>query len=165
MLCDFFLFDKCFFVKYYCTNVAIINLMDTEFLFKGIREKGGRVTKVRKEIVNILASGECLMSRADISDKLNKLKISPDRSTLFRELIFLSNNNVLTKSTISGVDYYEISGEHHHHHLICMGCNLIKKVEMENHLEEQEKAIARENGFNIVNHSLEFYGYCSGCCK
>jgi Fur family transcriptional regulator, ferric uptake regulator len=131
-------------------------------IFENIRSKGGRVTKVRGEIVKILAGEECLMSRADIIGRLNKLKISPDRSTLFRELLFLTKNNVLTRNNIAGVDYYEIPGRHHHH-LICLKCNAIKKVDMEKHLEEQEKLIAKANKFSIIAHSLEFYGYCSRC--
>jgi Fe2+ or Zn2+ uptake regulation protein len=139
-----------------------MRFMNTEIIFENIRLKGGRITKVRGEVINLLAKEECLMSRADILGKLDKLKMKPDRSTIFRELNFLVNNNFLIRNTISGVDYYEIPGCHHHH-LICLGCKLIKKVDMEKHLEDQEKVIARENKFNILTHSLDFYGYCNKC--
>jgi Fur family transcriptional regulator, ferric uptake regulator len=95
-------------------------------------------------------------------EKLNIKKIKPDRSTIYRELQFLTKNNVIIKNSISGIDYYEIPQDHHHH-LVCMGCDSISKVEIDNHLEKQEKQIAKQNKFNIINHSLEFYGYCQKC--
>lgn len=110
----------------------------------------------------MLVEAECLMSQADILAVLKKQQIRPDRSTIFRELLFLTKNNIVIKNTISGVDYYEIPQDHHHH-LVCINCNSIKKVEIDNHLERQEKQIAKQNQFNIINHSLEFYGYCRNC--
>lgn len=136
--------------------------MNLDIIFKKIHAQGGRITKVRKEVVRILSETECLMSQADIFAQLKKLKIEPCRSTIFRELFFLTKNNIVIKNTISGVDYYEIP-QGHHHHLVCLGCNSIKKVEINNHLKKQENQIEKQNQFNIINHSLEFYGYCRNC--
>ena len=76
--------------------------------------------------------------------------------------IDLTTNNIVIKNTIAGIDYYEIQQDHHHH-LVCVSCNSISKVEIGNHLEKQEKQIAKQNKFNIIHHSLEFYGYCQKC--
>jgi Fur family zinc uptake transcriptional regulator len=137
--------------------------MDAKTIFKEIRSKGGRITRVRSEIVKMLAGEGCLISRAAIMKRLKKLRMEPDRSTLFRELHFLAENGVIVRNDISGVDYYEIQTGGHHHHLVCLSCNAIKKVDMKKHLEEQEKEIARNNKFEIITHSLEFYGYCGEC--
>ena len=143
-----------------------------------------------------------------INDKLflKKMKLEPNRSTIYRELKFLVANNIIVKNIISGISYYEISPsyrnfqfnslearktkkegyiynknsshnqgcssqlnqgcshqDHHHHHLICLKCNKIIKVEMTNQLVIEEKRLAKKNNFNIVNHSLDFYGYCQKC--
>lgn len=136
--------------------------MNKDTIYKNIRTQGGRITEVRKEIVQILSEADCLMSQADILAQLKKLKIEPNRSTIFRELLFLAKNNIVLKNTISGTDYYEIPQDHHHH-LVCVSCHSISKVEIDNHLERQEKQIAKQNKFNIINHLLEFYGYCRNC--
>lgn len=136
--------------------------MNKDTIYKNIRARGGRITKVRKEIVQILSEANCLLSQAYILARLNKLKLHPNRSTIFRELLFLAKNRIVMKNTISGTDYYEIPQDHHHH-LICVNCNSISKVEISSHLEKQEKQIAKQNKFNIINHSLEFYGYCRNC--
>lgn len=138
--------------------------MDKNTSYIKIREQGGRITKIRSEIIKITSKKNCLISSTDLLSCLSKINIHPNRSTIYRELQFLTKNNVILKNTISGVDYYEMPHDHHHHHhLICMNCNSIIKVEMSNHLEEQEKQIAKQNKFNIINHSLEFYGYCHKC--
>jgi Fur family transcriptional regulator, ferric uptake regulator len=127
-----------------------------------IQSSGGRLTKTKKAIVDVLSEKHCLLAKAELVEKLKTKKINPDRSTVYRELRFLTKNNVIIKNTISGTDYYEIPDDHHHH-LVCLSCNSICKVEIGNHLEKQEKQIAKKNKFTITNHSLEFYGYCHKC--
>lgn len=136
--------------------------MDINTIYNTIRKKGGRLTKTRKAIIHTLVHTHCLMSQTDIRSALAKQSMKPDRSTLFRELLFLAKHAIVLKNTISGTDYYEIPHDHHHH-LVCLGCNAIKKVEFGNHLTKQEKQISQRNHFTIMNHSLEFYGYCHKC--
>lgn len=131
-------------------------------IHKTIQSAGGRLTKIKKAIVDILTESHCLLSKPDLVEKLKAKKITPDRSTIYRELQFLIKKNIIVKNTIARVDYYEIPQDHHHH-LVCVNCKSIRRVEMGNHLEKQEKQIAKQNKFNIINHSLEFYGYCHKC--
>ena len=132
-------------------------------IHKTIQSSNGRLTKTKKAIIDVLSQNHCLLSKQKMVEKLKAKKIKPDRSTIYRELKFLTKNNIIIKNTIAGIDYYEIPDDHHHHHLVCMSCNSISKVEIGNHLEKQEKQIAKQNQFNIINHSLEFYGYCPKC--
>lgn len=81
---------------------------------------------------------------------------------MYRELMFLVENNIITKNTISHKDYFELPTDHHHH-LVCTGCNSIKKVVLGKHLHKQEKQLEKENEFTIINHSIEFYGLCKNC--
>ncbi len=131
-------------------------------IHKTIQSSGGRLTKIKKAIIDALSESHCLLSKQELLEELKVKKVKPDRSTIYRELQFLTKNNIVIKNTINGVDYYEIPQDHHHH-LVCLNCHSIRKVEMGNHLEKQEKQIATQNKFNIVNHSLEFYGYCQKC--
>lgn len=141
-------------------NIGAIKIIN--IIYKTIRSSGGRMTKTKKAIINFLSENHCLLSKQELIEKLKANKIKPNRSTIYRELQFLTKNNIVIKNTIAGVDYYEIPQDHHHH-LVCMKCNSINKVEIGNHLEKQEKQIAKQNKFNIINHSLEFYGHCHKC--
>ncbi|TSD02087.1 MAG: Fur family transcriptional regulator, ferric uptake regulator [Parcubacteria group bacterium Athens0714_26] len=127
-----------------------------------IKTLGGRLTKTRKAIIEVLSENRCFLTKAEIIQKLRDKKIKPDRTTLYRELVYLTKNQIARKNTINGIEYFEIPQDHHHH-LVCVSCNSIQSVDMSNHLEKQEKQIAKQNKFNIINHSLEFYGYCHNC--
>jgi Fe2+ or Zn2+ uptake regulation protein len=131
-------------------------------IHKTIQLSGGRLTKIKKAIIDILSENHCLLAKVELVEKLKTKKINPDRSTIYRELQALTKNNIIIKNTLAGIDYYEIPQDHHHH-LVCINCNSISKIKIGNHLERQEKQIAKKNKFNVVNHSLEFYGYCHKC--
>lgn len=133
-----------------------------ETTYKAVQKAGGRLTKVKKAIIDILLKSDCFLSRLDLLVSLKRQRINPDRSTIYRELQFLTKNGLVVKNTIGGIDYYEIP-QNHHHHLVCINCQAISRIEFGNHLKKQEKQIARKNNFNIINHSLEFYGYCHKC--
>jgi Fe2+ or Zn2+ uptake regulation protein len=127
-----------------------------------IKTLGGRLTKTRNAIIEVLSENHCFLTKDEIVRKLHSKKIKPDRSTLYRELVFLTKNQIVRKNTINGIDYFEIPQDHHHH-LVCVSCNSIQSIDMGSHLEKQEKQIAKQNKFDIINHSLEFYGYCRNC--
>ena len=131
-------------------------------IFKKIREKGGRLTTIRKEIIKILLKEGCLLSKSVIVNRLKNREIKPNRSTIYRELQFLVKSKIIIKNTILGINYYAIPQDYHHH-LVCINCNLIKKIDINDNLAKKEKQIAKQNNFNIINHPLEFYGYCSQC--
>jgi len=127
-----------------------------------IRSNGGRISNIRRNIIEYLYQKGCLSSQADIVRYLEKNNLNPNRSTLFRELSYLTKHNFVQKNSIANIDYYEIPSNHHHH-LVCLKCNSIERIDMCNHLEEHEEEIAMKKGFTVINHSLEFYGHCEKC--
>ncbi len=135
-------------------------------IYQQIKLAGGRVTNIRRALIDILYASHCLIDKPALQKKLQQKKCNPDRSTLHRELIFLLANNIIRKNSINGVDYFEIA-HHHHHHLICLACHHIQPVALPQgnlcHLTPQQENIGKENNFTIVNHSLEYYGYCQTC--
>ena len=56
----------------------------------------------------------------------------------------------------------EMLNGHHHHHLICLQCGRILEVE-EDLLHQLEKVVEEKHNFQIINHYLQFFGYCSAC--
>ncbi|MFA5995392.1 MAG: transcriptional repressor [Patescibacteria group bacterium] len=131
-------------------------------LHSTIKKSGGRLTKTKQALLEVLASQHCLLSKATIIKQLQRKHVTPNRSTLYRELVFLVKHHIINQSTINGTDYFELAHQHHHH-LVCLGCNNIERVDMDNHLTKQEQYITKQHQFNIINHLLEFYGYCQKC--
>ena len=52
--------------------------------------------------------------------------------------------------------------EHRHHHLICNDCKKVIEVQ-DDLLEELEERIRNTYGFDILDHSVKFFGICSEC--
>jgi Fe2+ or Zn2+ uptake regulation protein len=127
-----------------------------------IRAGGGRITGVRKALVEILFAARSPLAPSDILKKLRRKKLSPNRTTIYRELIFLVERGIAQKVQFERGSYFEISSTHHHH-LICRKCKSIEEVVLGPHLENQEHNIYKSRGFKVTSHSLEFYGICKNC--
>jgi Fe2+ or Zn2+ uptake regulation protein len=136
--------------------------MNKDLIYNKIKGKGGRLSRVRLAVLDIFIDSGCVVSENKIVEKLAEQKIKPNRSTIYRELTFLCREKFINKSVLAGEEYFELAGDHHHH-LICLGCQSIRKIELDHHLEHQEKEIAEKNNFKNIKHSLEFYGYCQEC--
>ncbi len=139
-------------------------IMDKKEIYNKIKKKGGRITKIRKAIIDILFDSGCMLSSPKILLELKKKKISPNRTTIYRELIFLLKENIILKNTALDKNYFEILKDHHHH-LICLNCNSFQKIILKNDLIKKEKEISKKNKFKIINHSFDFYGLCNKCQK
>ena len=83
------------------------------------------------------------------------LQLLTDIGFLTRD--YLGDNNVR----------YEISHEeepHGHHHLVCLSCGAILETEADL-MEAIEDMLQQKYGFEIVNHRIQFMGYCAKCIK
>ena len=136
--------------------------MKNKTLVEKIKKTGGRLTKVKSALLSLLEKEGCPITLVQISIGLKKSKILANRTTIYRELKFLVENKIVEKLVLGGVEYYELVSEHHHH-LVCLKCHKIEEVFLDNHLENQEKKLAKKSGFKITGHALEFFGFCKKC--
>lgn len=147
---------------YYYQVIKFMNLND---LVKKVKLSGGKITKTRQAILEGFISNNKPISSADILDILKKNKIIVNRTTVYRELLFLLSNGFIREVKLIGCpSLFELIGDHQHH-LICVKCNDIKTVIMDNHLDDEEQNIMKQEKFKITNHCLEFYGLCQKCQK
>ena len=124
-----------------------------------------KTTKVRTALLEILQKTTTPLSIKEILLKLNEQKLNPNKTTIYREIIFLKDLNTVQEVDFGdGKKMYEIS-ENHHHHIRCIKCNLIKDVPMDSELNDKEKKVLKKLGFKPVGHSLEFFGLCQNCQK
>lgn len=131
-------------------------------IHKRIRENGGRISKERKLMLEIFSNFGCLISQEEIRLEFKKNGLEPNRSTIFRELQYLSKRRLLRKEIVGNKVYYELS-DNHHHHLICLECKQIKKIDGCCLIEDREKKIAKQNSFEVIAHGISFFGRCKKC--
>ncbi len=91
-------------------------------------------------------------------------------ATIYRTLELLEELGLLQKMNFGdGRSRYEMvptdmqaRHHHHHHHLICLECGRILEAE-EDLLNQLERVVEEQHNFQIVNHYLQFFGYCPSC--
>ena len=55
--------------------------------------------------------------------------------------------------------YEHVHGHTHHDHIVCQDCGRVEEF-VDPLIEDRQKAIASEHGFDITSHSLIIYGRC-----
>lgn len=131
---------------------------------KSLKEKGHKITEARIAICKTLEVGSRPLSVQDILAILSKKKIMADKTTVYREIAFLLREGLIVEIRFQDrKKRYEVAEQDHHHHVVCTSCDSVEDVEIEDDLEKQERVIARQKGFKILSHSLEFFGLCESC--
>ncbi len=128
-----------------------------------LKDIGWRVTPIRTGIMNILSSATRPLTAKEVMARLRK-EGGGDRATIYRDLaLFLKNEIVRAITFGDDKKRYELTAKGHHHHLICQSCNKIEDVSFGKELEAEEVKILKYKNFQILQHSLEFYGLCGKC--
>lgn len=128
-----------------------------------VRQSGGRMTRVRRALIDVLSGRDCILSLADIRTLLRSRRLTPDRSTIFRELEFLRQLNVIRVLTLPEGRYYEYRRDHTHHHLVCRKCHEIEDIDVNFDLDRHNNSIRKQKKFYVTDQRLELYGYCVHC--
>lgn len=124
-----------------------------------LRRKGHRITRARKQLIQIFLSSPKPLSAADVCSR-----VSFNKATVYREIAFFLENEIINEINFGeGHKRYESAFLKHHHHLICKKCLSVSDVEVNCGIEEEMDKINQETGFQILEHSLEFFGICSRC--
>jgi Fe2+ or Zn2+ uptake regulation protein len=132
-------------------------------LLEQVKQAGGRITKTRSAILDYLLSVASPVSPAEILAYLTRQELAANRTTVYRELVFLTDHNIIREVRLLGrPSLFELAGRHCHH-LICTRCHRVETIEMANHLDQEERQIMKQEKFQVTGHSLEFYGLCRHC--
>jgi Fur family ferric uptake transcriptional regulator len=131
--------------------------------------KDYKMTPQRRLILQILLENQQLHMSAEEVYALAKENDSEiGLATVYRTLDLLEELKIIHKLNFgdgrSRYELYHVQSEHHHHHLVCLKCNQILEVK-EDLLQQLESLIEREHGFHIMDHRVQFYGYCSTCSR
>lgn len=138
-------------------------------LKESLKEKGYKLTPQRRAIVDIIIDKEGQhLTAEEIYDEVKKVCPDIGLATVYRTVLLLEEVNVIYKLDLNdGCSRYELvhsDEEHRHHHLVCNKCKKVFEVQ-DDLLEELEERIEKTYKFKILDHSVKFFGICSGCCN
>ncbi len=130
-----------------------------------LKNKGFRITKVRSAIVSIFEITQKPISVGEIMVFLYKKDLSVNKTTIYREVQFLLNQNLIHEIEFGdGKKRYELNTGQHHHHIVCVSCGNIEDIEDFDYVfKTSEEKIQAKTGFNIQEHNIEFFGLCKNC--
>lgn len=121
-------------------------------VLKILKDRGLKVTKQRKEILEIIIKLD-----VDATNKNILSKITIDKSTMYRILQLLIDKNIIEKNLGYNDEIYYSICEEHKHYIKCIKCH--KKEEIDVCPVNQ----AEKKGYQIINHKIEIDGICNEC--
>lgn len=143
--------------------------IDYNALKEELKKKSYKLTPQRRAIVDTIVDSEGKhLTAEEIYDevKINCPEIG--LATVYRTISLLEEIGIVSRLHLNdGCSRYELvhSDENHrHHHLICNICNKVMEVE-DDLLDDLENSIKEKYSFNILDHSVKFYGICIECQK
>ncbi len=120
-------------------------------------DAGLKMTGPRKTILKVLGEATDHPSVEAVYERAKAIDSSISIATVYRTLNMLDELDLVTRHEFNeSFSRYETNMDHHHH-LIDMETGQV--IEFQNaELEELKERIAKEMGFELVDHRLELYG-------
>lgn len=125
--------------------------------------QGVRKTRQRERVIEALAEAARPVTVMDLAALLEQNGEPVWISTIYRILDTFAELGAVVKTPVpdSGMAVYELGGDPHKHHAVCVLCH--KVIHLMNCPLESFDPKLSEQGFRVLGHRLQMYGYCSGC--
>ena len=124
-----------------------------------LRKAGLKVTLPRVKILQILENSDNKhMSAEDVYKALIEGDQDVGLATVYRVLTQFETAGLVTRHYFEGChSVFELESGEHHDHLVCMETG--KVIEFQNDtIEALQEQIAKELGYDLVDHNLVLYG-------
>jgi Fur family ferric uptake transcriptional regulator len=128
---------------------------------KDLRNAGLKVTLPRLKILEILeGEGVRHKSAEDIYKSLLGSNEDIGLATVYRVLTQFEAAGLVTRHHFEdGMAVFELNRGDHHDHIVCIDCGKVEEF-VDAAIEERQKVIAAERGYEIHDQSMILYGHC-----
>ncbi len=129
----------------------------TERMTRALREAGVRVTRQRQVLLHVLTEAADHPDAAELHRRAQALDDTVSLATVYRTLSVLEREGVIQRHSFEqGGARFEVTDPGHHDHIVDIDTGTI--IEFRNdRIEELQRQIAAEMGYEIVHHRLELY--------
>jgi Fur family ferric uptake transcriptional regulator len=133
----------------------------TQLEGKDLRNAGLKVTLPRLKILEILEGGGVRHKSAeDIYKALLSSNEDIGLATVYRVLTQFEAAGLVTRHHFeNGMAVFELNRGDHHDHIVCLDCGKVEEF-VDSGIEERQRSIASQHGFDIHDHSMILYGRC-----
>ena len=122
-----------------------------------------RITLQKQAILDVLQGGAKLMTAEEVYDNVREKQPNVSLGTVYRNLQGFSTQGSVNKTLLAdGKARFELAGNIHHHHLICLSCGATAEVPW-CPIGPEVSAFMDSRDFSPESHQFEIYGKCSQC--
>ena len=124
-----------------------------------------RDTETRRVLLAVLHDSAGPLAPPEIVARCHKAGRKANKTTIYRDLAAMERAGVVYRVIVSDrKQYFELTERGHHHHFICLECDRVEDILLDElDLARQETSLAKQKGFSVFRHSLEFFGLCKMC--
>lgn len=131
---------------------------------KELKDHGLKATAPRLKILELMESSQVRhLSAEDIYKLLINSQFEIGLATVYRVLTqFESAGIVIRHHFEEGHSVFELAGEAHHDHIVCVRCGRVEEFH-DYEIENRQRMVAERLGFELTDHNLNMYGLCLSC--
>ncbi|MDQ7073012.1 MAG: ferric iron uptake transcriptional regulator [Gammaproteobacteria bacterium] len=131
-----------------------------------LRKVGLKVTLPRLKVLEILETSKLRhLSAEDVYKAMLEMGEEIGLATVYRVLTQFEGAGLVSRLNIDGGHaVFELEDGAHHDHLLCVRCNRIEEF-VDDVIEQRQREIAKQKGFEMTDHALYIYGICKKCQK
>ncbi len=126
-----------------------------------LKNTGLKVTGPRLKVLDIFhRASDRHLSAEDVYRALLADSVDIGLATVYRVLTQFEQAGILARSHFeSGKAVFELNEGSHHDHLVCLDCGRVEEF-YDPEIEERQRKVAQEKGFDLADHALALYGHC-----
>jgi Fur family transcriptional regulator, peroxide stress response regulator len=127
-----------------------------------LKARGYRMTPQRTALLRLIAASEGHPSAAHLYEQIRDDFPTTSLATVYKTLNLLKGlGEVLELGFADDDNRYDGSRPYPHPHLICVRCRKI--IDPDVLVNDLTHEVARQTGYSILGHRLDFYGLCPDC--
>ena len=127
------------------------------------KEKKLSLSHPRLVIYQELSNASSPLSPLEIYQTLLKKKKRIGLTSIYRSLELFESLGLAFKIVNgSNAKYKLCESENHHHHIVCKACGNVVELNFCD-ISDWSKKVTESTGFQVIDHQLNFYGFCKAC--
>ena len=137
------------------TAVASSHKLNSSEYFHATKVHMLKDTPLRTAILSLLQKHHYL-SAYELLGLLDEQGVSVNITSIYRSLEILIQQKRVFRQLFNNQNVVYERSDNHHDHLICLSCGTVKNVPC-------SQPAPKVQDFQLVFHTLNFYGYCASC--
>ena len=131
---------------------------------KELKDHGLKATAPRLRILELMENSKVRhLSAEDIYKLLINSQFEIGLATVYRVLTQFESAGIVNRHHFEeGHSVFELAGEAHHDHIVCVRCGRVEEFH-DYEIENRQRIVAERLGFELTDHNLNMYGLCLSC--